>query len=698
MRLLPYVRPYIRELTHTLQLPPAHAEIYGGPHAEWLRDCLEYLPRLQCLIVNGLPFFDHSSLLCLRHTSLRQQSNRPHTFPVFGLRLLDASCCTNATSSGLAEALSHLPCLVSLDLSRTLAAKNEAVLSKLSFLGSLRLLRLQSLRLRDAEFAIVARSIGLRVRSLDVSDNSLTDASARSLLEQCLREEAIGPHTIRGTLPAVEYERNDEDLNTFESENLVGHVHKTLTGGFIGTLAIETARDVGITDLYLSNNEVTIEGISGIIRSRRLHVLDIGILPAVSKQRDPVMGGEATANSELAGVSKLTPVLAAYASTKLKYLRINVGVVTQDAPTESLMSSCADLDGNVDAISSASVHELKALNSPNLTNSLSENIPPPPRTEVTTESHNVKRGEVYAPEAVIIDSRLSPTSPLQMYNNPEILPAQDPSDDTVLLSSLSLSDESGLRPAAKLTTRNKSRHNSTYYVEDRRARLDLRQSHENRLHPNALPNVHTLVLTDVPLFTTDWEVINRLTQYIKDVAEEACIAKRRAEHTYALPPGRSRAIAEREHAYGLFALKRLVLEMAPPRTAPKKISSSWRAHATKSSTEDADSEAFWESAAHDFSFFGEDEHALPDVGPGLVRPMAKTSGPEVAERPVVPWRSLHGPETSAEPLFDVVAEIAKFRKNRKSAYSNLMQMGHINPEVEGHWDGVITVIRRQTKF
>jgi F-box-like len=50
-RTLAWARLCTRELTHTVHLPPAHAEIYGGPRADWLRELLERLPRLQSLIL-----------------------------------------------------------------------------------------------------------------------------------------------------------------------------------------------------------------------------------------------------------------------------------------------------------------------------------------------------------------------------------------------------------------------------------------------------------------------------------------------------------------------------------------------------------------------------------------------------------------------------------------------------------------------
>src|SRR6195952_5574967 len=50
-RTLAWARLSTRELTHTLHLPPAQAELYDGPRADWLREILSRLPRLQSLIV-----------------------------------------------------------------------------------------------------------------------------------------------------------------------------------------------------------------------------------------------------------------------------------------------------------------------------------------------------------------------------------------------------------------------------------------------------------------------------------------------------------------------------------------------------------------------------------------------------------------------------------------------------------------------
>ncbi|KAF1913793.1 hypothetical protein BDU57DRAFT_456434 [Ampelomyces quisqualis] len=725
-RILPYARPLVRELTHTLKLPPAHVEIYGGPHAEWLRDCLEYLPRLQCLLVNGLPFFDHAALLCLRHASVRRRSAHPHVYPVFGLRLLDASGCTNATSTGLAEALCHLPNLVSLDLSQTPAAKDDVVLSKLRFLRSLRLLNLRGLGLRDADLEIIAPAVGTRLRSLDVADNNLTDASARLLLGHCVKEEPTEVHTTRGPLPPVD-ERFDNDFENFESENVAGHVRHKLTGGLIGSLAIETARDVGITHLYLSKNTVTVEGISGLLRSRRLQVLDIGTMPAILERPYSEFAGEDGDAISLPQVSKLTPIIFTYASSKLRYLRVNYKIITEDAPMGVAFSPRPELSGDYGGHLTPDAHELEANWKPiaeldNAGTALhefpgdldypvelpgssppasdqkeptsepksydSQEAPVVPSIEVTAGSQNVNLCAAFGPEPDMVDSPHPPASPSQGSNDHG---ARSPRSGSIDLALLSLR-ESGMEALTTHKTSSLSRHNSTYFVEDRRARLELRQSQENRLHPSMMPKVHTLVLTDVPTSTTDKEISHRIIQYIKDVAEETFMAKQRAKHTYALPPGRSRIIAEREHAHSIFALERIVLEMAPPQATTKKVSSGWRTYPTKSSTEDADSEAFWEAAARDFSFFGEEECGLPDSEPGRTLPLEAMGGLEVAPRRTTVAQDLTK-NAIASTIIDVLDEISKFRKEKKDAFENLLRMGHLDPYVEGYWSGNITVIR-----
>ena len=328
-RTLSWARLYVRELTHTLHLPPAHAEIYGGPHTDWLRDVLERLPRLQSLIVNGLPFFDHASLLTLRYPSFTRRSLQGDIFPAYRLRLLDASDCSNATSTGLEEALSHFPELISLDLSRTIAAKNSAVFSTLRLVPNLRVLKLRGLGLKDNDFTSIATLIGTRVRSLDVRDNLLTDSSARMLLDHCVKDAS--PTQQRMPLTPVHGNWPSESYDNIGSEDLGRYLRTKLTQSFVGRLAIEDAHDVGVTHLYISNNQMTVEGVSGLIRSKRLQVLDVGTLTQAFRRPLSLSMEEREDDFRMPGAEKLTQVLAECASERMVYLRINYAVVMEEA-------------------------------------------------------------------------------------------------------------------------------------------------------------------------------------------------------------------------------------------------------------------------------------------------------------------------------------------------------------------------------
>jgi hypothetical protein len=69
------------------------------------------------------------------------------------------------------------------------------------------------------------------------------------------------------------------------------------------------------------------------------------------------------------------------------------------------------------------------------------------------------------------------------------------------------------------------------------------------------------------------------------------------------------------------------------------------------------------------------------------------SGLELAPEPrEVPLKLRN--TVASQPLLDVVGEIAKFRKERKAVYNNLVQMGVADPDVGGYWPGDVTVVRK----
>ncbi|GME47869.1 Beta-lactamase-related protein [Neofusicoccum parvum] len=582
-RTLSWARLSTRELTHTLHFPPAHAEIYDGPHSDWLRDVLERLPRLQSLVVRGLPFFDHGALITLRRPSnLRLSSHSDslprmtHDFPLFWLRYLDASACTNATYSGLAEALQHFPALLYLDLSKTKSAKGADVLSVLKFCHSLRVLKLRSLALKDAEIEALATAVKTRLKSLDVRDNQLTDASARLLLDNCfnIKRKSCVTHLNGQSTPSEQLPpspaspssplRHPLLFDQYDKEDLDQVLRAKLVGEFAGSAFINDVYTDGITHLYISDNNLTVEGVSGLLRSKKLQVFDAGTV-AREPQDDFFMPG----------AEKLTPVIKKYASDKMTYLRIHHAVITEETAVADLSVGRVELQGDLGIYSPPTAHELDGFNEIH---------------EAPTENRAI----------------------YEMPNN-QALPAELPAYDN---------------------------------------------------------------------------------QFIKDCAEETFIAKLMAKGAYALPPGRDRQLAEREYARSQFGLHRLVLEMAPlgDPMSPKKPTTTWRQYPSKSSTEDADSEAFWSAAERDFSFFGDEECGVPSLEPGRTLPLADMSEkvvmPSIADPPPVLLQ-----QARPRRMFDVVSELSSFRKDRKAAYLAALQRGENDPEVEGYWEGEIKVVR-----
>ncbi|KAF2454703.1 hypothetical protein BDY21DRAFT_291008 [Lineolata rhizophorae] len=693
-RTLSWARPSVRELTHTLHLPPAHAEIYGGPHAEWLRDMLERLPRLQSLLVDELPFFDHACLTALRHASRARQrearSAPPGEVPVFPLRLLDAARCFNATSTGLAEALRHFPALMSLDLSGTSAARNESVLRGLRSLSGLRILKLRGLGLRDEDLRTLAAAIGTRVRSLDVRDNQLTDESAGVLLETCLagRSDRLTPGQNQqptASSPALDPRLGQDLLDIYESEDLDQRLRKKLIRDFVGRLAIEDGQQSGITHLYISKNLFTVAGVSRLLGSKRLHVLDVGTLPPVLGRVRRLLepGHRETANFATPGAEQLIPVIASSDMSKFRYLRFNYAIVTEDAPLSSEFGPApAEVEGdlgrstkprNVDTYeldATPMAAELEPESEPRY-ELPGDPVPPsamPSRAKPSVARNMdepvcppVRRGSIYAPEVVDEEPVLNAAGPTRPGGNE--------------------------MPSPTYTT---SAH-------DRRARLTLEQSKEHCLHPGMIRKVRTLVLTDVPIKSSSARVPYRIVQFIKDCAEEVRIARLQANATYALPPGRSRQAAERDYARSIFAMRRIVLELAPEVDPDEMNTDAKRAgwKQTKSSTEDPDSEALWSAAENDFSFFNDDfECGLIDSEFSGRMPLTddKFAIVEAQDAPQAHTNSTAGQHDA----IDVVSEISKYRKRTRAAYERAQAQGTSTTESEEHWPGDVTVVWPQS--
>ncbi|KAF9638083.1 Beta-lactamase-related protein [Lasiodiplodia theobromae] len=757
-RTIRWARLSTRELTHTLHLPPAHAEIYDGPHAEWLRDILEYLPRLQSLIVYGLPFFDHGALITLRRPSNPRLSSLSdslrrltYDFPQFWLRYLDASACSNATYSGLAEALQHFPALLYLDLSRTKSAKGADVLSVLKHCHSLRILKLRGLGLKDAEIEALATAVKTRLKSLDVRNNQLTDASARILLDNCFslrkpwppRRPDGGPLSASSETvdspasPSSPAMRHPFVFDQYANEDLDRVLRAKLVGEFAGNAFINDAYADGITHLYISDNNITVEGVSGLLHSKRLHVLDAGTVARglTRKPRPPSLLSfeEADGPAEefaMPGAEKLSPIIKKFAAGRMTYLRINHAVVTEETATADLAVGRVEMEGDLGIYAPSSAQELDGFNEVHEapTDGAAVHEMPagdqvlPAELPATEESQVFELpGDFPSKPAVVIDPPPPSTPP-----PPPPEPQPQPDDDDAVATEEQLlhgtekiklseaeppaslpSDDGSSAPEPLATLQahdtQRRRRASSLAVDDRRARLDFRQSNEHHLHPGMLPALDTLVLTDVPREVESPAIVKRLTQFIADCAEETHLARLAARGAYALPPGRDRQLAEREFARGVFGLRRVVLEMEPVGVVKKRKVGAWRQYPSKSSTEDPDSEAFWAAAERDFSFFGDEECGVPSLEPGG-RSLPPLMAGMSSEKVVILPEAAAGPvpvlvQHEARRRIDVCAELTRFRKERRAAYqAALLARGggggeEEGPEVEGYWEGEIQVVR-----
>jgi hypothetical protein len=715
-RTLRKARPSVRDLTHTLHLPSALSEIYGGPNPTWLRDVLEYLPNLQSLIVSKLPFFDHLSLLALRNTpSSRRlsQGGEEEQIPRYGLKLLLAAQEPNTTSISIASALPCFPNLVYLDLSYVTPARDAAVLSALSNLYDLQVLKLRGIGLRDSEAEVLANTIGIRVRLLDLRENLLTDMAVRSLLQT-----SFLPADAR-TNGAWRHSRLIEDwpvgiapgpdffsLATLRSEELDHELLKQLTNPLTGRLAFEDIPHRGLTHLYISDNHLSVEGLASLLRSERLHVLDGGSVDNVkiiARTRSLSSPTGYTDEVSFPGAEKLIPVLAKEASKNLTYLRVDHAVVTKkyDVSNEIPMprKSVAEVQGTLPSDAElpsegrpifeapAPAHyavEMPAEREPifeldatpaepryELIGDIMQFAISPPIGDKPQESESLAqiatspiRGEgPYAPEVVVnghvtpdsddedvildasgtgttLKSRIGPTTASKPVTSepPSISPSPtQPVFSSTIQPAPSATPSPSVHRLARIDLLLRKRPQPLSFPAADPTTLVIAQPLSN-LHPAALPNLRTLILTGLPTSVPQSSpLLPALKSFISACADEAALALLRAQTNYSLPPGRARLAAELDHARSLFALKVIVLEMLPPGQSTKgKLDGQargWhhnrqRVSMSKSSTGDHDSENMWSAAENDFSFFGEegeehDECGIYDHDPEKYFPTAR---------------------------------------------------------------------------
>lgn len=655
---------------------------------------LEGLPNLQSLIVRGLPFFDHASLNALKYTRLPGHKNQlgPAQTP-FGLRLLDASRCSNVTATGLQQALRRFDSLLYLDLSWTYPAKSHEVLRSLSQFRGLQVLKLRGISLKDDDVPILANAIRTRVRSLDLRNNQLTDRSVRVLLDQCFTPPPRRDNNGQVMSPSLLPYLGAEMLAVYRGVNFEAFLRNEFTGKFVGRLAIEEAPESGTTHLYLSDNQLTVEGLSGLIRSGRLHVLDVGsLLPAMASQ-------DGSFKMDFPSLVKLAPVLAESASHSLTYLRIDHSLVTGESPVmhevtnESIPGYCELPDTSLHPIGIAELDH-------------------------DTEIYEMMGDTSFAAEVagdhvskVMISAAVEkPSSHIQQARRrsqdlPIPTQAERPDEDGLHLTLLEAeSDISRTLTSNSNTSSSGLGRSYSSVVKERKNRLQTYLTQGKGFQPGLLPHLTTLILTEVPPSSPTLDTPNRLISFVHACAEETALAKLQAQLDWTLPPGRRTSTSyQKELVRKSFALEQLVLEVAPCSPAERKTeaASAWRHRGTKSVTQDQDSEALWAASQTDFSFFGEgetnslDTYLEPHVPLNIMSGMEVSVGHHSSPTSTRPCNNPANPTKDAPsaPQVDVIAELSRFRKATKIAYQQRQQQGGKEVEVPGYWDGNIKVVR-----
>ena len=680
------------------------------------------------------------ALLALQNYSNARRPSTDQNGATYSLRLLVAAYCQNTTSYGLAIALERLPTLAFLDLSNTLAVRENSVLSTLGSLHLMQVLKLRNVHLRDEDVDTLADAIGIRVRSLDISGNHLTDRSVRTLLSACFLTEiqsnggdSAGRHQAMSSLivedwPAGIVQPDQAVLDEFKSQSYDERLVRRLTSNIVSRLPYEDLPSSGVTHLYIANNNLTVEGVGALIRSKKLYVLDAGTvdtIKAVPRPRSQSSSSFAPSESghvRLPGAEKLVPTLSACAPS-LTSLRLHHAVITELAPaTEknppiakcelSAESSIQELDGPVASELDAAVYELDA--EPPLYELGTE--APPPRFELPGDSMHVVVSPPVGKKPILSkkESQLGPRRGSALA--PEVVEQLESSGDiSPILNATGLSSTAqivnGISSPEKLKldynaqSSDKSRNPELQLALIEKQRRELRSGRLEKPHslvPGMLPKLRTITLTDVPSFENSRQVVNALIQFIKDCASEAELADLQASLApkSRRKPGQRQSKHHRQNAREIFALQQIVLEMAPANTAASPHiakASRYPPNRTRSSTEDADSEAFWSAAENDFTFFDDDEECgLPALETSTSTPYSilseKMTLPVAEETPPTNARRTQLPARTA-PMIDVVQELAQFRKERKAAYEEVAKRGMRN--VQGYWPGEVKVVRGQ---
>ena len=648
------------------------------------------------------------------------------------------------------EAFRHFSILAYLDLSFTPAAKDRGVLAKMKDLPLLEVLKLRKVHLRDEDVAYLVNAIGTHVRSLDLSGNHLTDISVRMLLTACfnsdeqddattLGENAID--TITGDWPTGLMRPDPATLDEFRDEAYDRTLVNRLTSQVISRLPYEDLPPSGITHLSIADNNVSVEGFAALIRSQRLCVLDAGspdIVRAINRPRSDSHSSRRAEHRDLdlPGAEKLLPILDRCAN-KMTFLRLDHAIVTENGPSQEEELPLTAVELPIENPRS----ELEAI-----TPETPELDGAPPLYELDTEEAAPRYElpgdsmQVVVSPAIGLKPELSPEESLPEPRRgsvfaPEVVETEEDIDGSVVLSADGLASTAqtmnGISSPvfsplgqSSIDSASPSRGDPDLSIAViRKQRRDLRRSQTDQPHglvPAMLPNLRSILLTEVPSFDNSRKTVDALVKFIKYCASEAELATLEAR----LEPSLGRQSStmsyrtrQRQSVQEIFGLQRIVLEMAQTEPSDLKmthLSPQQRRvpkfqNRTKSSTEDADSETLWRASEHDFTFFDDEEECgLPAAETSSLTPetsffmsekIVTTPGGDGSEP------SLEKPATSGSQrqkkkalphpvIIDTVRELSKFRRERKVAYENAAPSGV--RFIDGYWPGEVKVIRGPT--
>ncbi|KAI1927883.1 hypothetical protein LOY94_004741 [Ophidiomyces ophidiicola] len=716
-RVLKRCRQQVRELTHTLRFPPPPSDIYGAPTGMWLVEILEYLPNLQSLIVSGLPFFDHRSLTALGSVGSNQYCQKQ----TYKLRLLLASHEQNTTTVGLRNALQQLPKLVYLDISYTTAARDPEVLSSLSPLRELQVLKLRGIGLRNNDVDVLAEAIGTKIRFLDIRDNLISDNGLRGLIRNCfLRPDSQSDffeqanYQFEWCLPTMRF-GHILTPDSWTSEYLDAHFFGQLTLRLDGRSVLEDIPHVGITHLYISGNHLSSQGVFNLLSIGSLVVFDGGTVDGPDKS--PIFSDKGPLN----GAEKLISILRQPATRKLTYLRIHHAIVLRNVLVQHSTG-------------------LPALPQEQPINSLSAETFSYRKQRPCFEAASTS---VYGLGSTLVADPFRPNpsevqqtdSPIQAVPGIALTTSVNPEN----ITPLEISDHLLGHHQTPIVQSPLSPQLRDRLVQELIAKRPLipgisecrSEEYFTPFHPSSLPNLQSLVLTDLPSCAPATSpLLSSLKSFISACADEACLASLQAESNYSLPPGLSRAKAEKQLAKSLFALESIVLEVAPARKPQNPSLWPLSIHNismhSKSSTGDRDSENLWAAAANDFSFFVGERCGTPIVAEAVGEKESPAAHGDNSKQPVtqkpetlnssishheavprqhsgtnLPQSRDYVSQASMGPEVDLVMALASFRRERKAVYNSLLNREKqaelrtetIPSHVEGHWKGDIKIVR-----